>query len=213
MENPFEPINEKVYRQLHHAILFLEYAPGEKLVEAQLAEEMQVSRSPVKAALQRLEAENLVERLPGKSPRVAPIRYQDCVELVEARKGIEGYAAFYAAERITPEELARLKQTLEGFRIGGEVPTPEQYALTDARFHQIVVQACRNRHLIESYSRIQSSLLRYRLYIMRQLDLAGLREYEHHLPVYNALKNRSATLARDEMLVSIDHMYLALRVL
>lgn len=213
--NPFAPVHETVYQYLHQAILLLELKPGEKLRESQLAEELEISRSPVKAALQRLEHESLVERSDGKTYRVSPVQYEDCRALAEARKGIEGAAAYYAAGRITEKELGQLKALLLQFRIGDRTPTPlpEEFAHTDGQFHRLIVRASRNPYLADAYGLIESNMLRYRLYIMRQLDIASLGEYESHLPIYFALKNRSAALAREEMLLSINHMYDALRFL
>lgn len=149
----------------------------------------------------------------GKSPCVMPILYEDCAYLVEARKGIESMAAFYAAQRITDGELAELKRTLLRFKPGDVPPSPELFAKTDARFHRIIVNASRSPYLISAYSRIEGNLLRYRLYIMRRLDLSTLREYENHIPLYQAMKQHSPVLAREEILSAINNMYPALRVL
>lgn len=212
-DNLFEPINASVYRQLYDGIIHLEYEPGQKLVESQLAAELKVSRSPIKSAIERLEEEKLVIRETGKSPCVMPIQYKDCAYLVEARKGIESMAAFYAAQRITDGELAELRHTLLQFKQGDAPLSPELFAKADARFHRIIVNASKSPYLISAYARIEGNLLRYRLYIMRRLDLAALREYENHIPLYQAMKQHSPVLAREEMLTAIDNMYPALRVL
>ena len=211
--NPFKPINETVYTYLYQATIGLEFKPGTLLVESKIAAELNVSRSPVKAALRRLERENLVEWPSGKSPRVAAIRYEDCAALLEARKAFESSAVYYAAGRITDDELVQLRQALLRLKIQTPVQCSDDYAKADASFHQLIVNASRNRYLIDAYAMIQSSLLRYRLYIMRRMDITELHEYEHHLPVYLALKNHCATLAREELLVSIEHMSGALHYL
>lgn len=211
--NLFEPINEAVYKKLYEKIIHLEYEPGQRLIETKLAEELGVSRSPVKLALERLEEERLVSRDFGKSPCVTPIQYEDCVMLVEARKGIEGICAYYAAKRITEEELKELKALLMRFKLTEERPLPEAFAQTDAQFHRLIVKAARNPYLDQAYAKIEGNMLRYRLYIMRRLDLTKLREYEHHIALYMALKNHSPVLARDEMTDAIDNMQDALRVL
>ncbi|MGI6204689.1 MAG: GntR family transcriptional regulator [Anaerovoracaceae bacterium] len=209
----FEPINEKVYKYLYNAIINLEYRPGAVLVESKIAADLNISRSPVKAALERLERQNLVENPYGKSPRVAGIRYEDCAALLEARRGIEGWAAYYAAYRITDEELDQLHSILLQFQIKEDVPDADEYARIDAYFHGCIIKSSRSKYLIDAYKLIQANLLRYRIYIMRRLDIAGLHEYEHHLPVYCALKNHCSTLAKDEIIASIDHMTSAMRYL
>jgi DNA-binding GntR family transcriptional regulator len=211
--NLFEPVNEKVYRYLYEAIINLEYRPSSVLVESKIADDLHISRSPVKAALERLETQNLVERPYGRSPRVAGIQYDDCAALLEARRGIEGWAAYYAASRITGEELDRLHGALLQFQIKEKIPSADDYARADAYFHEIIIHSSRSRYLIDAYGLIQANLLRYRICIMRQLDIALLHEYEHHLPVYYALKNRCSTLAQEEIIASIDHMTAAMRYL
>jgi DNA-binding GntR family transcriptional regulator len=211
--NLFEPINEKVYKYLYNAIINLEYKPGSVLVESKIAADLKISRSPVKAALERLEMQNLVERPSGRSPRVARIQYDDCAALLEARRGIEGWAAYYAASRITSEELVQLHEALIRFQIKTKVPDADEYARADAYFHQLIIHSSRSKYLMDAYELIQGNLLRYRIYIMRKLDIALLHEYENHLPVYYALKNRCSTLAREEIIASIDHMAAAMRYL
>lgn len=209
--NHDEPTNERVYRYIYNAIIDLRLKPGAKLIELQIANELQVSRTPVKAALQRLEYENLVVRPFGKSPQVASIDYADCAAMLEARKGIEGTAAYYAASRITEDELDELWEILQRIKIGEDVHSPEESSKTDAEFHQLIVNASRNKYIIDAYMLIQSSLHRYRLYILRQLNIREQREYEHHLPVYYALKNRSGILAREEIIASLENMREAMR--
>lgn len=212
-ENPFVKLNDTVYEQLRDRIITLRYEPGTRLVESQLAEELRVSHSPVKDALLRLERERLIAREPGKSPVVTSIRYEDCQMLLEARRGIEGCAARAAAEKISSEELEKLKQALLHMRRSDQAGDPIQCVRDDARFHQLVVAAARNRYLLEAYQAYQGNVLRYLLYVLRKMGPNGLREYEHHRPVYSAIKNRSGILAQEEMILSIEHMYPAMRYL
>lgn len=212
-ENPFTKLNDAVYDQLREKIITLGYEPGTRLVESQLAEALQVSRSPVKAALSRLTRENLVEQEPGKSPVVASVRYEDCLQLLEARRGIEGQAAYLAAERITGEELEKLKEALLGLKGADQAGDPILCARWDARFHQLVMDAAQNRYLQDAFSTLQGNISRYLLYVLRKMEKTGLREYEHHRGIYHALKNRCGTLARDEMIRSVEYMYPAMRYL
>ena len=212
-ENPFIKLNDAVYERLREQIISLQYEPGARLVESQLAEELHVSRSPVKAALSRLEKENLVTQEPGKSSHVAPIRYEDCLMLLEARRGIEGQAAYLAAERITEEELEALKDALVGIKQADRANDPLRCARSDASLHRLVAEASRNRYLQEAFAPMRGNISRYLLYVLRKMKTQGLHEYEHHLGIYHARKSRSACLARDEMICSVEHMYQAMRYL
>lgn len=212
-ENPFTKLNDAVYECLREQIIDLRREPGTRLVESQLAEALKVSRSPVKAALLRLERENLVEQAPGKSPVVSPIRYEDCLTLLEARLGIESQAACLAAERITAGELEELKQALLGLKQSDRTGDAAQCAKWDARFHQIVINAAQNKYLWEAYVPLQGNISRYLLYVLRKMEKQGLREYEHHRGIYQALKLHCGSLASAEMARSVEHMYSAMRYL
>lgn len=211
-ENPFLKLNDAVYERLRDQIIDLRFEPGARLVESQLAESMQVSRSPVKAALSRLESEKLVRQEPGKSPVVAPIRYEDCLQLLEARRGVEGQAAYLAAERITDGELEELKRALLDMKRADQEGDPVQCARSDARFHLLVIKASRNQYLDDAFSLLRGNIARYLLYVLRRME-GGPREYGHHRGVYHALKNRCGSLARDEMIRSVEYMYPAMRYL
>lgn len=211
--NPFEPINEKVYKHLYNAIITLKYAPGTKLNESKIATELNVSRTPVRIAIQRLYRENLVEYTNGKNPCVTKIRFNDCCDLVDARRCIEGYAAYYAARQISEEELLRMKEIILKFKHLGTEPDTEEFLKSYNEFHQLVVCASHNKYLIESYSLIQGDFLRQLWYVKDKTNLKSLNVYENvyenHLPVYYALKNHCSSLARDEIMVSIDrNLYL-----
>lgn len=212
-ENPFVKLNDAVYEHLREQIISLAYESGMRPVESQLAEELKVSHSPISAALQRLQEENLVEREVGKSPIVAPIRYRDCLMLLEARRGIEGQAAYLAAERINDTELEELKRIMLGLKRAGEDGDPVQCARNDACFHGLIMKAARNKYLQDTFASMQGNIFRYLLYVLRKMQSEGLHEFEHHLGAYHALKNRSACLARDEMIHSVEHMYHAMRYL
>lgn len=212
-ENPFLKLNDAVYEHLREQIIALRYEPGSRLVETQLADALHVSRSPVRAALLRLEGEQLVQQEPGKSPIVAPIRYEDCLQLLEARRGVEGQAAYLVAERITDGELEELKQALVRIKRADQKGDPDQCAESDALFHQLVVDASRNKYLSDAFSLLRGNISRYLLHVLRHMETKGLQEYEHHRGVYHALKNRCGSLARDEMIRSVEHMYHAMRYL
>jgi len=211
--NPFAPLHETVYSFLREAIITMVLEPGSKLNESQIAEELSISRSPVKAAIERLQQDALVERSAGRSACVAGIYYQDCCALMEARRGIEPYAAFYAASRISDEEIRELKRLLLKLHIDKTNFDPVKYARADDAFHNLIIQASRSRYLIDAYRQIQSNMLRYRLYIVRKLAMDELHEFSAYVPVYHAIQNRYATVARNETLVMIDRMSEATRVI
>ncbi|NLG80651.1 MAG: GntR family transcriptional regulator [Firmicutes bacterium] len=143
-------IREKVYARLRKAIVEGYFAPGERLVQDKLAEQLGVSRSPVREAIRRLESEGLVEVTPVRRVTVINMPLDEAVGLYDLREVLEGLAARLAARNITPDQLSGLRDCVR--RMEGLLPpktTPHRWVEENSRFHEIIVQASRNRKLTE----------------------------------------------------------------
>lgn len=139
----------KIYNELRRRIIEFTYQPGSILNEVELAEEFGVSRSPIRTALQELERDDLLQIVPRYGAQVAPIDFRNLKGLFEVTKQLDPYATRLAVRRITPEQLAEMKEIikhLEGFS------TTDNYqdAITeDERFHEIIFEACDNKWLTD----------------------------------------------------------------
>jgi len=107
-----DPAAELLAR-VREAILQGDYAPEQRLVEADLSEKFRASRASVRLALVGLANEGLVERLPNRGARVRAISVDEAVEIVEARSALEALSARKAAERLTDEDAAELRRLRE----------------------------------------------------------------------------------------------------
>jgi DNA-binding transcriptional regulator YhcF (GntR family) len=112
------PLREAVTDALRKAILSKRLKPGERLVEEQLAAELEVSRNPVREALRVLESEGLVEISPRRGASVTQLSEEEARELVEVRAALEGLCARLAARRCTPSMKAEILALLNN----GEQP-------------------------------------------------------------------------------------------
>jgi DNA-binding GntR family transcriptional regulator len=140
---------DAVYQALRHSILQGDLAPGERLRSDALANELRVSRTPVREALRKLEAEGLVARS-GSGLIVRALSEQDLTELFYVREALEGMAARLAAENATPSEKAEIRELLEdmeALRRRGEV---EALRRLTGEFHQLVCRASHNNCLLQS---------------------------------------------------------------
>ncbi|BBH70001.1 GntR family transcriptional regulator [Actinoplanes sp. OR16] len=143
-----------------------EFELGAWIRQAKLAEEYGVSRTPATLALSRLEALGVVERIANRGFRVRLPTARDVAEVIEVRGLLEGHAAFLAAQRISPAQLATLQESVAGFRevvAGLRDGRPEEWArarwhAANAQFHATVFEAAGNRQLATS-----SELLHHRL--------------------------------------------------
>ena len=98
------PLREIVYEELKRQILVGEIAPGTRMMEVDLADEMGVSRTPVREAIRKLEKEGLVTIEPRRGAYASDISIKDMLDVLEVRQTLEGMAASLAARKVTEEE-------------------------------------------------------------------------------------------------------------
>ena len=104
------PLREIVYEELKNQILMGEIAPGTRMMEIELAEEMGVSRTPVREAIRKLEKEGLVTIEPRKGAYASDVSIKDMVDVLEVREDLEGMAAALAAGKATDEDKELLQK-------------------------------------------------------------------------------------------------------
>ncbi|MCK2213829.1 GntR family transcriptional regulator [Actinomadura sp. ATCC 31491] len=138
-----------VHERLREAILAAEFRPNHRLVEEELADWLQVSRTPVREALLRLRQEGLVVQRKGWFVRDhAP---EEILEIIEARAGVEAHAAYLAAGRLDGERLARLEELIEQMEVPG-LPRPKLNELNN-EFHEIITEGAGNALIAQFYRR------------------------------------------------------------
>jgi DNA-binding GntR family transcriptional regulator len=145
------PVRETVaaaaYRRLREAILAGRIPMGSRINEAELAAEWGISRTPIRDALRRLEADGLVQASPGRGMVVPVLSRSDVEELYGLREGLEGMAARLAAERATPPFLAQLNTLLKTYGAALKRDDLAQLIQVDAALHDAVAQMSQNRRL------------------------------------------------------------------
>ena len=148
-----KPVREIVYEHLREAIVSGNLPAGSRFTDSQIAEEFGVSRTPVREAMQKLEAEDLIERTPMKGNVVKEIVPSDIAHIFAIRKAIETLALRYTAKRITKKELGLLKEELEQAQILFD--TSEGENLIEAflphvyQYNRVMFEACRSPRLID----------------------------------------------------------------
>lgn len=128
-------------------ILSQELMPGEKLVQEELAKQLGISRTPLLLALERLEQDMLVERMPRRGLYVKKMRYKDLLDAFDCREALEGLAARLAAEHITKEQVRELEDLFAPFRKNSRRIDQQAYRKADQRFHQRIIELSDNRML------------------------------------------------------------------
>lgn len=191
---PVESRANRVYATLRGEIQSGRLPQGTRLVELDLAKNLQVSRTPVREALRRLQAEGLVELLPGRGLVVSELTTEAILDLYVVRIALEGTAAGLAARLMTPLELERLRKTQQELEQAVAAPNPKVLATLNTRFHQQICAAAKNRYLLEFTQRIYDWLRRFKETTLTYPGRAQEMVVEHRA-LLAALEARDEALA------------------
>lgn len=181
---------------LRNAIISQQYAPGEKLTEAEVAEKAGVSRSTARAALMHLSVEGLVTRQAYSAWSVTGLSAADAWEVYALRRALDGTAARLAAERIDDAGRALIRTSIDEFSRLGEGGDLVLLAQADVAIHSAIVDASGNRRLRQHYDLIMGINV---LYISRSrlhFDVSIHTTNESHQQIYNAISAGDGDLAQ-----------------
>ena len=199
----YKPLRDIVFSALREGILSGELKPGERLMEVQLAEEMGVSRTPVREAIRKLELEGLVVMIPRKGAYVAGLTLKDVADVFEIRGSLEGLAAGLASERITDEEIEELENLLKELQVAVKEGDLDTTIKKDADFHQVLFNATRNERLAQMVNNLKEHIDRFR--IQSFTNPARMKSVlDEHQKIVDAIKERDADSAEK---LAKDHIY------
>ncbi len=144
---------EDVYQQILSAIINGQFAPGERLIQEKIANQINISRTPVREALLRLEQDGILELSGRKGFMIRKISDRELVELYGVREAVEGYAAYMVAGNRTPEKLAAIRDAVEA-----EFELSERNLEAEFRcnrhIHRTIVEQADNRVLLDLFDSI-----------------------------------------------------------
>ncbi len=203
----FNGVSESALIWLREQIITGSLPAGSRINEANLAEEMGISRPPLREALRRLESENLVFGKPRRGSFVSPMSLEDCVQIYRVREILE-CTAMEIAFADGPETFLPVRETLENaaekdctYATG--VRSMMECFNSMSSFHRELVHCCKNAWLIQCYDGIYSSLARYQvmyLYIPGS-RYASIRE---HYKIIDMLENGDLEAAQRELVRHLD---------
>jgi DNA-binding GntR family transcriptional regulator len=200
--SPPVALPDRIYGTLKHRILTCSMLPGQRIVEKDLCKEMQVSRTPLREAFNRLALEGLIVLSPYRGYAVSPVTVEGYQELCELRRIVEAGTAALAAERATEEDVNGLLSRAETRYTPGDRATYEGYLRANSVFHLALVRCTRNRQL---EGIVMSALDRHQrpLYLGLDVGIDGRASTNEHLEIIDAVRNRQADRARQLM---VDHI-------
>jgi len=183
-------IREEVFKYLRGKILTGEATPGTKLIESRLADEIGVSRTPVREALHNLEMEKLIESIPRVGYVVREITENDVEEIIEIRIALETLAAKWACSMISPRDLKQLEKIILLTDRGIEKKENQKVVELDTHFHDIIFRASQSRRIEEMSQAMRDYMLRFRIKGLRIPEIAR-RSNEGHRRILEAIKTKN----------------------
>lgn len=196
LESDERSIQGLVLAQLRRAILNGELKPGARLFQEEVARQLGVSRSPVREAFFRLEAEGLVVMTPQKGAVVAQLDLDEIEEVHTLRAILEGHATQLASERAGPELLRRLERLLQEMLAAEQTEDVERWVDLNREFHYAVYAASGGRHLLRLIKSLAVHMARHVLMYAAQPHLIPMADAEHR-QIYEALARGDALGARN----------------
>lgn len=186
------PLRHAVLEEVRRRIITGVYPPGTRVFEDQIAAELDVSRNPVREALQALDGEGFIELEPRRGARVAVVSPQRALELFEVREVLEGLVASLAARRRSEAELADMRAVVEqGLDTSGNGDLSALPAL-NTRFHRLLAETARNVMLAETIARLRH-LIEW-IYSQR-IAMRAPQSWQEHRDIVEAIAEGDAVTA------------------
>lgn len=203
MEHPFWNSTDLAYEIILQGILNCEWVSGERIPQEQLANVLEMSRTPIRDACARLENEDYIERGEKNIWQVKQIKLKDYVDFSEFRQCLETRAAYLAARNINDAQLEALARNIEEFKNAEQEGDLHRAMELDNEFHSIIAKASKNKFLyqtIKSFSRKKS----FFLHILVQRP-SFKYVVNKHTAIYEAIRANDEELTEKMMASHLDY--------
>ncbi|MED4208186.1 GntR family transcriptional regulator [Priestia megaterium] len=181
---------ERAFSQIQRWIIDGTLLPGERLVDAELAEALGVSRTPIREALQLLEIQGLVELLPRKDTRVKNIEKEDILKMYSTLSSLHALAAEAASLVILPEQIEQLKTLNAQFGDAIANGTPYEAMELDEQFHNLIIDISDNPYISSFSSSLQIHIRRFKYVFLKQPMSGTHASVQEHSAIIDAMEER-----------------------
>jgi DNA-binding GntR family transcriptional regulator len=193
-----------VTNSLREAILHNYFEPGEKLDQDLIAEEFEVSRTPVREAVRRLEAEGFLEILPHRGAFITRVSQQDIHNVYEIRRLLEAEVVRQVTPVIPQDVLDDLRQSIaaaeKAFKAGNET----KHAEADVHFHETIMNFVENELLKEVLDSLTNRVSMVRYFAQLQPGYHMIESFQEHLSILEAMSQRDAETAAALMTAHLE---------
>ncbi len=195
-------LHEQTYEALRESILSGEMAPGDRLVETQLAELLQVSRTPIREAIRQLQQEELISADENGWLRVATLSVNQAIDLYDCRIALELLSVTDACNRASDEQLHQVKQCIVRaealIEAGLAALDSNQLLELDYQFHRSIAQISGNQCLLSLLDQVFTKMLLLRVRTTRR-NPRVLEIGTEHYQIYEAIAQRNVEIAVQTM--------------
>lgn len=202
--NEFLPLRDVVFNTLRQAILTGELKPGERLMEIHLANRLGVSRTPIREAIRKLELEGLVIMIPRRGAEVAQITEKSMNDVLEVRRAMDALCVELACERISAEDLEKLRLACDAFAEAVKTKDVKKIAQADVKLHDIIVQATGNQRLVQLVNNLSEQMYRYRFEYIKDCSQHEKLIEEHRI-IYESMVKKDKETASEAAKMHIDN--------
>lgn len=197
--------NEIAYEYIKKRLLNGQFRPAQRLVEAQLAADIQVSRNTVHKALLQLEQERLIVMETNKGATVLSLDVEEIQEYYEIRKSLEIIVVTSAATLMSNVELAKLHGILQKMKELSATGHYDEYSKCNIEFHNIIYESSKKPVAVEMIKTIKNQLIRFQF---RTMMVPGRSDssLQEHEALFEAIKNRDQEAAANAIARHMDNV-------
>lgn len=190
---------ERAFSQIQRWIIDGTLQPGEKLIDAELAESLGVSRTPIREAFQLLEVQGLVSTHPGKETKVTEIEKEDIFKMYSTMAVLQALAAEVTAKNIVPDQIEQLRAINLDFANSIKSGQAYQAMEADEQFHNLIVELSDNPYIASFSASLQIHIRRFKYVFLKQPNTATHTSVEEHAQIISAFEKNDGELAHTLM--------------
>lgn len=190
---------ERAFSQIQRWIIDGTLQPGEKLLDAELAESLGVSRTPIREAFQLLEVQGLVSMHPGKETKVTAIEREDIFKMYSTMAVLQALAAEVTTTIIVPEQIQQLRAMNLDFENAMKSGQAYQAMELDEQFHNFIVELSDNPYVAAYSASLQMHIRRFKYVFLKQPIAAAQASVDEHASIISAFEQKDGDRAQAMM--------------
>jgi DNA-binding GntR family transcriptional regulator len=193
---------EKAYRYIFDRIVNFDLKPNDPIIENDISRDLALSRTPLREALRRLEADGLVYKVKNRGTYVRGFSYDDIVEISELRILFETYSLKHCVELVSESEIAAVRAKLDALT---DTSPNDQYYESDIAIHKMIVNFCMNSRMVAFLNSLNSQLEVFRL-LSAQIPKRLIFSRREHIEILNAIAAKDLDTANQKLLLHLENV-------